>query len=165
MTYWSCRSVSLSLLLPSCMTSCCSASLPHHSVTLQLTAASRCYSPQRLPPHHRSVTLHHRNDHTSKKAWLCFATQPRRCPVSYILTCPPSRALALSAERSKHPARTSHREGRCSPCRSSSLLGSPGIPPCTLLVVVHGTLPSCDIVIMVSATQQLVALARRLTRW
>ena len=50
--------------------------------------------------HHRIVTLHHRNLHASKKAGLCFVTQPRRCPVSYILTCPPSRALSLSAERS-----------------------------------------------------------------
>jgi hypothetical protein len=45
-------------------------------------------------------------------------------PGQLVLTCPPSRALALSAERSKHTATTSHREGRCSPCRSSSLLGS-----------------------------------------
>ena len=108
----------------------------HRSVFRRITAASRCITAaSRCITAASSAASPQR--HTSKKAWLCFATQPRRCPVSYILTCPPSRALALSAERSRHPARTSHREGRCSPCRSSSLLGSPGIPPCTLVDLWH----------------------------
>ena len=57
---------------------------------------------------------------------------------------------AMHPWRSWHPAKPS--------------LGDLGIQP-SLPARVFGTLPSCDIVIMVSATQQLVALARRLTRW
>ena len=148
----------------------CSVTL-HHRKRPAASPQRPAASPQRLAA---SPQRHAASPQRSREQQVVVVRAPT-VPGQLVLTCPPSRALALSAERSKHTATTSHREGRCSPCRSSSLLGSPGIPPCTLGDL--GTQPSrparvmahchasCDIVIMVSAPLQLVALARRLTRW